>query len=233
MDRRWWWRGLSLGLFLLGAALAVLGWSLERGAEREAFVRSKPIRTSLPPASNSPIASAFGGSDAHADGGALPAGSVFTLPGRWRDGSGAARTWADFTGRPAVITFIYTSCDDVCPTTVSVVDRALTQAGAPTARGIAVSFDPGRDDPAALTAFAERLALDGDRWTLLTPQDGAALAALTTLLGVSVLPMGDEFLHTDVAFALDAGGYVRRRLAHPSRDAEALARQVAAALPSP
>jgi len=228
MDRRWWWRGLSLGLFALGVALAVAGWVLERPPEREAFVRT----LSPPPAPDSPIASAFGAGGAAGDTASLPSASVYGLPGHWRDSSGAARTWPDFTGRPAVVTFIYTRCDDVCPTTVLVVDRALTQAGAPTARGIAVSFDPGRDDPAALAAFARRLRLDAERWTLLTPQDGAALEALTGLLGISVLPMGDEFLHTDVAFALDAAGHVRRRLAHPSRDPAALAGQVAAALPS-
>ena len=232
MDRRWWWRGLSLGLFLLGVALAVLGWSLEPAAEREGFVRPTPLGTPLSPAPNSPIASAFGGATPAADASVLPGESVFALPGRWRDSSGAARTWADFTGRPAVIAFIYTSCDETCPTTVAVLDRALAQADVHTARGIAVSFDPQRDDAAALAGFARRLALDGERWTLITPQDRAALASLTTLLGVSVLPMGEEFLHTDVAFALDADGHVRRRLPHPSRDPAALARDVAAALPS-
>ncbi len=63
------------------------------------------------------------------------------------DHTGAARTDKDFRGRHLLIAFGYTSCPDVCPTTLQTIADALDAIG-PLAEAVQpafVSVDPDRD----------------------------------------------------------------------------------------
>lgn len=66
-------------------------------------------------------------------------------------------------GRPALVTFLFANCPDICPLAASAIRRALDQAG-PDADAIdvvAISVDPAGDTPAAVDAFLERHRLAG------------------------------------------------------------------------
>ena len=79
------------------------------------------------------------------------------------------RTLADFRGKPVVLTFGFTYCPDVCPTTLSDAAQVMKQLG-PDADRVQVLFmtlDPARDTPEVLAnyvpAFDPRfLGLYGD-----------------------------------------------------------------------
>jgi protein SCO1/2 len=66
----------------------------------------------------------------------------------WSDGTPV--DLAEFDGDVVVVFFGYTYCPDVCPTTMSQVDRALDRVGGDTDRihVMMVSVDPERDEPA-------------------------------------------------------------------------------------
>ena len=94
-----------------------------------------------------------------------PYGQALELP----DHSGKPRRLEDFRGRAVVLTFGFTHCPDICPTTLADIAGALKQLGpdADRVQVLMVSIDPERDTPESLakyvTAFDPRfLALRGD-----------------------------------------------------------------------
>jgi protein SCO1/2 len=85
------------------------------------------------------------------------------------DHHGKPRTLADFRGRLVVVTFGYTHCPDVCPTTLADLAGAMRQLGSDAERVqvLFVTVDPERDTPAVLAAYvtafdARFLGLYGD-----------------------------------------------------------------------
>jgi protein SCO1 len=71
------------------------------------------------------------------------------------DFDGKPRTLADFRGKVVVITFGYTQCPDVCPTTLQDLNAAVKKLG-PDASRVQVLFvtvDPKRDKPELLREY--------------------------------------------------------------------------------
>jgi protein SCO1/2 len=73
------------------------------------------------------------------------------------DGSGRSVTDRDFRGRWLLMFFGYTSCPDICPTTLSEIATVMDQLGPLAARvqPIFVSVDPQRDTPALLREYVD------------------------------------------------------------------------------
>jgi protein SCO1/2 len=67
------------------------------------------------------------------------------------------------SGRPAIVTFLYTHCPDICPLTAQEISQALTRAGARASDidVVAISVDPAGDTPAAAKEFLARHGLTG------------------------------------------------------------------------
>ncbi|HUK05115.1 MAG TPA: SCO family protein [Burkholderiales bacterium] len=92
-------------------------------------------------------------------------GKALSLTGH----DGNPRTLADFRGKLVVLSFGYTHCPDVCPTTLADTAAALKQLGAAAARVqvLFVTVDPERDTPALLAQYVPAfdpsfLGLTGD-----------------------------------------------------------------------
>jgi protein SCO1 len=65
----------------------------------------------------------------------------------------------DFRGRPVIVTFLYTSCEDTCPLQAQTVRGALDELGEDVP-AIAIAVDPPRDTPERARAFlSEQRAL--------------------------------------------------------------------------
>lgn len=71
------------------------------------------------------------------------------------DASGAQRTLADFRGKVVVVSFGFTHCPDVCPTTLADLAKALRRLGndAANVQVLFVSVDPKRDTPEVLAQY--------------------------------------------------------------------------------
>ena len=74
---------------------------------------------------------------------------------RLTDHNGAPRSLADFRGKVVVVTFGYTQCPDVCPTTLADLSSAVKKLGADSARVqvLFVTVDPKRDTPQLLRQY--------------------------------------------------------------------------------
>lgn len=85
------------------------------------------------------------------DGDADPIRTRYLLIGP----QGGAVTDEDFRGRFQLITFGYTACPDVCPTTLVELAEVLRLLGddATGLQGIFITVDPARDTPQALATY--------------------------------------------------------------------------------
>lgn len=91
----------------------------------------------------------------------LPAAGTPVTAGTNYDGSQVS---VPRDGRPALVTFLFADCPDICPRTAREIAQALDEVGEDAADDIdvvAVSVDPTGDTPAAVRAFLERHDLVG------------------------------------------------------------------------
>ena len=75
---------------------------------------------------------------------------------------------ADQDDKVVVLTFLYTSCKDVCPFIATKLKQTVDKLGKDVARVaiVVVSTDPERDSAARIQEYSERLGMDG-RWHYL------------------------------------------------------------------
>ncbi len=125
---------------------------------------------------------------------------------------------ADLRGKPSIVTAVYTHCPDVCLMTMANMTRIHTLLGADTSRVqfATLTFDPERDTPQTLSAYAESWKLEPD-WKLLTgaPDEVARLMDRLRIRTQKETPdtLADgtpHYLvsHSDKAFLLDAQGRI-------------------------
>ncbi len=132
---------------------------------------------------------------------------------RLADAEGRSRTLADFRGKVVVVSFGFTHCPDVCPTTLADLAKAVRKLGAD-ARNVQVLFvtvDPKRDTAEVLKAYMpafhpEFIALRGD---------AGATAAATKAFHVYAkeragsAPDNYTVDHSSQSFVLDREGRIR------------------------
>ncbi len=135
---------------------------------------------------------------------AVPPAALQTADGR-RIGFDALR------GRWLIVDFIYTNCATVCSAQGGVFARLQHELAAPIAAGhvalVSISFDPARDDPAALAAYQRLHGDHGSGWIAARPADSAALGALLRSFGVVTVPDGaGGFVHNAALSVVDPDG---------------------------
>lgn len=141
----------------------------------------------------------------------LPSDSIYQLSVPLVNQDGVPSQLADRRGGPLLITMFYSSCQFVCPRILEALKRtgdALTPAERRRVPVVAITFDPARDDLAALKGVAAEHHLDPAQWTLARA-DLRDVRKLAAILGIQYreLPSGD-FNHTSVLILLDADGRI-------------------------
>ena len=141
-----------------------------------------------------------------------------TLPAPLADGPVSFRD-AD---RPVLTTFVFTNCMTACPVLLSALRElqvhSVQEGYADAVRFYPITFDPARDDEAALRAELEQFNVDTDagNWQFLRPEDEArAKAVVTDEFGVTFQkqPVEDGpymFLHSALILLVNGDGYVER-----------------------
>ena len=139
-----------------------------------------------------------------------------------RDQDGERVSMADFRGRPVVVTFVYSTCEDTCPALVDQVRGALDDTGADVPL-LAVSVDPANDTPARAKRFLAERRMTG-RARVLLLGDEADLAPVWK--GYGVVPQRGELDHTAGVVLVDGAGRQRVGFPHDQLTPEALAHDI-------
>ena len=139
-----------------------------------------------------------------------------------RDENGAMVRLQDVQGRPTIVTFLYTTCEDTCPLTTQQIRAALDELGHDVPV-VAVSVDPANDTPARARAYTTKQQMTGRmRWVL---GDERQLARLWRAYGVQ--PQTEQLEHSASTVLLDARGRQRVGFATDVLTPEGLAHDLA------
>ena len=139
-----------------------------------------------------------------------------------RDEHGRMLRLAQLRGRPVVVTFLYTTCEDTCPLTAQQIRVALDDLGHDVPV-VAVSVDPRGDTPRRARAFTARQRMQGRmRWAL---GDAQRLTRIWRAYGIRPQTAAAE--HTASTVLLDGQGRQRVGFAASVLTPEALAHDIA------
>jgi protein SCO1 len=125
------------------------------------------------------------------------------------DQDGEAVTADAIRGRNAVITFLYSTCEDTCPATTQSIRGALDRLGRDVPV-LAFSVDPANDTPRRARAFLLDQSMTGRMEFLLGTSE--QLAPVWKAFGIA--PQRDGLEHTAHTVLIDAQG--RQRIGFPS-----------------
>lgn len=139
-----------------------------------------------------------------------------------RDEQGRPVRLAAMRGKPVVVTFLYTTCEDTCPLTAQQIRIALDELGHDVPV-VAVSVDPANDTPAKARTFALKQSMQGRmRWAL---GDAGRLQRIWNAYGIR--PQSADEEHTASTVLLDARGRQRVGFAASVLTPEGLAHDIA------
>jgi len=128
-----------------------------------------------------------------------------------RGADGSQVRLADHRGKVVLLTFGFTHCAAVCPTTLATLARARSELGAAAGRVqvIFVTVDPERDSAAQMSRYLAAF----DRTFLGATGDPDALAKVREAYGVAAEREGDgpdyAMAHTSSIFLIDPAGRLR------------------------
>lgn len=123
------------------------------------------------------------------------------------DESGDRIAMREFRGRPVIVAFAYTTCEDTCPIEIQQVRGALDRLADDgyEVPAIAVAVDPPRDTEGSARRFlAEQRVFGRVRFVLGSRRDLAPVWK-----GFAIQPQGDSQEHQARVTVVDAGGYQR------------------------
>lgn len=116
------------------------------------------------------------------------------------------------SGKLVLVTFVYTTCPDVCPlfsAHFAAIQRTLEAEKRENYSLLTISTDPKGDTPAKLKAYGEAFKADFKHWHFLTgsPQ---ALSEVWKNFGVNVKDHGNgQIQHTNLTTLIDGKGLRR------------------------
>ncbi len=124
------------------------------------------------------------------------------------DQDGETIRMRDLRGKPVIVTFLYTTCEDTCPSQAQQVRSALDELGEDVP-ALAVAVDPPRDNPDSARAFLAEQRLTGRMDFAL----GARAELEPVWRGFAVQPQREDLEHTARLVIVDPEG--RQRVSYP------------------
>ncbi|OXM13094.1 SCO family protein [Paenibacillus herberti] len=123
---------------------------------------------------------------------------------------------ADSDGKVRLYYFYWANCPDVCPATTFILSKVQDQLKEAGLFGSkveinSVTFDPERDTPEKIQAFAAKFNADTTGWKFLRNPDAAVSEKLVKDFGLSL--MVDEnknYSHNDTISVVDKKGKIRK-----------------------
>ncbi|GBD44808.1 hypothetical protein HRbin40_02298 [bacterium HR40] len=131
------------------------------------------------------------------------------------DVSGRRVRFADFSGRPFLLTLVYTACSDVCPLVVRnlhpIVENAQELFGADRFAVLTIGFDARHDTPDRMRAFMRSQGVSLPNWHFLSA-DQKTIDRLAEAVGFTFYPAAGGFEHMAQITVVDANGRIYRQI---------------------
>jgi protein SCO1 len=130
------------------------------------------------------------------------------------DSGGKPFDLASLKGKVVLVSFVYTTCNGVCPATTSLLQRiqkSLEQAKlwGTSVEFVSITLDPNRDTPEVLNRYARLFGADLARWHFLTGSPSDVDLAITAWgMWAKISPTG-VLDHPSRIFLLDPQGRQR------------------------
>jgi protein SCO1 len=121
-----------------------------------------------------------------------------------RDQDGQPASLRQYRGRPVILTFMYSTCQNTCPIMADQIRGALNDLGHDVP-ALAISVDPRNDTPLNAKRFLLKHALVGRMRFLLGTR--AQLAPIWKAYGIQ--PQGSRFDHSAYVLVIDKRGKQR------------------------
>jgi protein SCO1/2 len=131
------------------------------------------------------------------------------------DRQGRPTRLADYRGKPLLVSFIYTACFQVCPTTTKnlqkAVENSVAMLGANRFNIVSIGFNQPFDSPQALKSFASQYGVHLPNWEFLSPA-AAIVDDVTKNFGFSYVATSAGFDHVNQVTLVDAEGRIVRQI---------------------
>jgi protein SCO1 len=131
------------------------------------------------------------------------------------DRSGQPVELASYRGKPLLVSFIYTGCFQVCPTTTRSLDQAVqalqARFGERQFNVVSIGFNQPADSPQALKAFAAQHRIARANWEFLSPP-ADRVPGLAREFGFQYAATPAGFDHVLQVTLLDAEGRIVRQV---------------------
>ncbi|MDP2808860.1 MAG: SCO family protein [Rhodocyclaceae bacterium] len=141
------------------------------------------------------------------------------------DRQGRPTPLSRYHGKPLLVSFIYTACFQVCPTTTRNLQKAVqgtvAMLGADRFNIVSIGFNQPFDSPDAMKHFARQYGIFLPNWEFLSPAP-AIVGDLTRNFGFSYITTLAGFDHINQVTLVDAEGKIFRQVYGESFTAEAL-----------
>jgi len=120
-----------------------------------------------------------------------------------------------YRGKPLLVSFIYTGCFQICPTTTRALQQAASVArdalGNNRFNVISIGFNQPADSPQALKSFAAQYGINSPNWEFLSPP-AAIVPVLARDFGFDFVATAAGFDHLLQVSVVDAEGRIYRQI---------------------
>ena len=132
-----------------------------------------------------------------------------------QDREGRAVRLSSYRGKPLLVSFIYTGCFQICPTTTQALQKAVAVARDALGDGrfnvISIGFNQPTDSPQALKSFAAQYGINSPNWEFLSPP-AAIVPDLARDFGFGYVATAAGFDHLLQVSVVDAEGRIYRQI---------------------
>jgi len=141
---------------------------------------------------------------------------------RLTDADGRPLSLSAYRGKPLVVSFVYTGCFQICPTTTKHLETMVRQAeraiGPGTFNVATIGFNLPFDSPEAMRDYARKQGVRNANWAFLSPEAGSVEALLAEFGFLrEATPAGfDHLLQVSI---VDAEGRIYRQVYGDAFDA--------------